>query len=201
VSRERTRDHNLPRRLYRHGHSFRLVHPDGRKINLGRDEGEAIRRYTLLMTPPQPPLPPMLAADVWRRHMRGAKQRGIEFALTMDDAQALLDAGRSRCAVTELPFSMEKPEGLRIRPWAPSIDRIDGRRGYVPGNVRMVCAFVNVAMNGFGERLFLTVLRSLVQAGVAAELHRIGVTPISRAGNLTGLAFPAALTRENGESR
>lgn len=175
------RDTDLPRRLYRHGLSYRLQLLDGTKINLGRDRAEAIRQYHVIMSPASP-----LAGDarvagaMWKRHQKGAKQRGIPFDLAPADIQALLDAQGYRCAVTRLPFRDDKPAGLRIRPWAPSVDRLDGAAGYTPGNVRIVCAFVNVAMNGFGDGFFALVLEPLIEAAVKARLSAdIPAVPMS----------------------
>lgn len=33
----------------------------------------------------------------------------------------------------------------------PSIDRIDSNKGYVRGNIRIVCYIANLAMSQFGE--------------------------------------------------
>ena len=80
-----------------------------------------------------------------------------------------------RCTVTLLPFSMVRPKGMRIRPWLPSIDRIRSDKSYSADNIRIVCAFVNVALNGFGEHLFTVVLKSLVDAAVKIELAKLGI--------------------------
>lgn len=159
---------DLPKRMYRHGRQFRLVRPDGSKVPLGRDQDEALRRYYVLTSQP-------IATDVacpktmLDRHRKGAKQRGIEFTIQLSDVSQALEAQGGVCAVTALAFNLEKPDGLRIRPWAPSIDRINSRVGYLPGNVRIVCAFVNVAMNGFGEQFFAKVLAPLIDAAIKAE--------------------------------
>ena len=56
-----------------------------------------------------------------------------------------------RCAVSGLEFSEVQVGGGRARrPYAPSLDRIDTRRGYEPDNVRLVCAVANFAMNAWG---------------------------------------------------
>lgn len=100
-------------------------------------------------------------------------------------------AQEGRCAVTSLAFNDIKPQGLRIRPWLPSLDRIDSRQGYQPGNLRIVCGFVNVALNGFGNEFFNVVLEPLIRAAVdAAEARReCRVFPI---GNTSGLESKTA---------
>lgn len=57
---------------------------------------------------------------------RGAKQRGIEFALTLDSIPPI----PAVCPVFGLPF------GGDLGP--PSLDRTDNSKGYVPGNVQWI---------------------------------------------------------------
>jgi hypothetical protein len=53
-----------------------------------------------------------------------------------------------RCAVSGLDFSEAHVGGGRARRlYAPSLDRIDPRRGYEPDNVRLVCEVADFAMN------------------------------------------------------
>jgi hypothetical protein len=153
--------------MYRHGLAYRIVNPDGSKVPLGRDYQTALRRYYLVMQAPA--VEPVDVSAMWKRHRKGARQRGIAFTITEDHLREVLERQGGVCAVTGLWFRMDKPPGLRIRPWTPSIDRIDGALGYDSGNVRIVCAFVNIAMNGFGESFFADVLWPLVDAAVQAR--------------------------------
>jgi hypothetical protein len=142
-------------------------HPKGEKpVHLGRDREAAFAKYHLLTaTKPDTDLSTEKAAlEMWRRHKKGASQRRIDFSK--------MHSQRFRCAVTSMAFKDEKPKGLRIRPWMPSIDRIDSKAGYAPGNIRIVCGFVNVAMNGFGEAFFSEVLHPLIDAQVKARLAK-----------------------------
>lgn len=164
---------NLPKRLYLEGLSYRYHPPGGgKKINLGRDHSIAISRYYLLTkTDPTPPADPVsMVKKAWARHRRTSKGRRIEFSISEEYILQLAEKNNYRCEVTMLSFKEEKPAGLRIRPWLPSIDRINSKRGYIPGNVRVVCAFVNVAMNGFGDQFFKAVLNPLIEAEVEARL-------------------------------
>ena len=151
-------------------------HAKGRTINLGTDLPaalDAVRRMRGLL-PPMDTLSASVIRETFRRHEKGARQRGIYFSLTEADVSLLLAAQGSRCAVTKLPFSENKPVGMRVRPWAPSLDRRDSSKGYVVSNVRVVCAFVNVAMNGFGEAMFRQVLEPLIEQAVQERLAALG---------------------------
>lgn len=74
-----------------------------------------------------------------------ARQKGLEYLL--DDGWSLLSIQavleRGECELTGLPFG----EG----PLAPTLDRIIPARGYVPGNVRVICRLMNAALGNWGE--------------------------------------------------
>ena len=48
-----------------------------------------------------------------------------------------------RCSISDLPMTTIDGTGYKI-PTNASVDRIDCSRGYVPGNVRLVCSYVNI---------------------------------------------------------
>lgn len=173
MNRPRKTGAALPWRMYQHGLGYRFHHVDGSKVNLGRDLEQALRRYYSITSkddPLRPPAKELSPAFMMSRHKKGARQRGIEFDLMATDVTALMDAQGGCCAVTGLRFRVDKVDGMRIRPWLPSIDRIDGSRGYKSDNVRLVCGFVNVALMGFGDKFFSDVLEPLVRIGVQAKL-------------------------------
>ena len=168
---------DLPKHLYRQGTSYRAKLPDGRRLNLGTNEGVAIQKLNVLLSTAESidTLDPKVSAEIWRRHQKGARQRKLEFAITAADILSIFEKQGHRCAVTGLPFRADKPNGMRVKPWAPSLDRITGSAGYVAGNVRIVCCFVNIAMNGFGDEFFSQVLEPLVEARVQAEMWNRGL--------------------------
>jgi hypothetical protein len=154
------------------GFSFRYLSEEGPKINLGNNYEEAISRYETIVAPSGiGSCDPLIAAEeIWKRHRKGAKQRGKEFAITIDDVLRLLESQKNRCAVTGIRFNNAKPKNARMRPWAPSLDRIRSNEGYVNGNVRLVCAFANVAMNDFGEEILMTLLEKIVRRTMREEV-------------------------------
>lgn len=80
---------------------------------------------------------------------------------------------RGRCELTGLRFSTDREDAAN-RPFAHSIDRIDSSKGYTRGNVRIVCAGINVAMMHWGEALFAKLAVGYVfhQYGFIAEMQR-----------------------------
>lgn len=82
----------------------------------------------------------------WRPLLSGAKkraaQRGLPFDLTLDWAQVNFTG---RCAITGIPFLILRQGAKGAHALSPSIDRIDGAKGYVTTN----CRFVIHAVNSF----------------------------------------------------
>lgn len=73
---------------------------------------------------------------------------------TVDEALPRYLHRQGKCALTGIPFNLESPEGATLRPWAPSLDRIDSSKGYTAKNCRLVCVAVNFALNQWGEAVF-----------------------------------------------
>lgn len=93
---------------------------------------------------------------------KNAGKRTIPFNLKMGDVLSIFHAQGGRCSVSHVQFSLEKINGASRRPFAPSIDRIDSTKGYVKGNIRIVCVAVNLAMNEWGERVLEIVARGML---------------------------------------
>jgi hypothetical protein len=77
---------------------------------------------------------------------KNAARKGLACTMTDDELWTLLESSGGRCAVTGVPFSLER-HGAGRAPLAPSLDRIDDGKGYQVGNVRLVCQIANLAMN------------------------------------------------------
>lgn len=69
-----------------------------------------------------------------------ARKRGIPYDISWTDIVPLLKQGI--CAVSGLTLDFAVARG---NPRGPSIDRIDSSKGYVPGNVQVVCLQANMA--------------------------------------------------------
>lgn len=91
-----------------------------------------------------------------------AKRRGHECTITVEMIGEML--APMVCSVTGLPLSLDYAGESRNNPWAPSVDRIDSSRGYVLGNVRVVCCAFNLARNEWPD----DVLRTLFEAALRA---------------------------------
>jgi hypothetical protein len=105
------------------------------------------------------------AKDLMRSCRKRQRKNGIEVAVTLADVERLLMDSNGVCAVTGIPFDDAQIGQFRRRPFAPSLDRIECSKGYVPGNLRVVCVAVNYAMSDWGE----DVLRRIAEAFYVRE--------------------------------
>lgn len=81
--------------------------------------------------------------------------------ISPDALNKLLLRSGGKCMLTGIPFSSEKLSGRR-RPWLPSLDRIDSSKGYIDGNMRLVCSAVNIALNDWGDEVFWRIVESAI---------------------------------------
>ncbi len=87
-----------------------------------------------------------------------AAKSGRACTITYGDIDRMF---RATCPVTGLPFDMECTVygGRMINLNAPSLDRKDSSKGYVPGNIQVVLAWVNHAKSSHTQRAFNNKLR------------------------------------------
>jgi|GEM_PF-4861455 len=119
---------------------------------------------------------------VWNVTRKRATSRSMAFDVSLDDINAMFRNSKGRCALSGIAFCLERKPDQRFRPWLPSIDRLDNGIGYTRGNCRLVCAYVNIAINQFGVGTFLFVSRQI--AATLALVEKTGVAEmIEKCGN------------------
>lgn len=93
-----------------------------------------------------------LAASAYRR---GWKRWGeAQPPVDPEHLVRLWDRQQGRCAVSGLPFSEERFEDALVKhPYRESLDRIDPRRRYLEGNMRLVCTAANFGMGEWGDKV------------------------------------------------
>ena len=91
-----------------------------------------------------------------------AVKYGIKFELLFDDVYSALAIGK--CQKTGMKFDLAPHPNYRVHPFAPSIDRINPKKGYVKGNVQIVIWAYNAARNQWGDDVLLTLARAIVDA-------------------------------------
>ena len=85
-----------------------------------------------------------------------AKQRGLDFEISLEWVESLWDQQKGRCKVSGIQMTTEQTDGGQrfYHPFNPSLDRIDASLGYTTSNTRLVSVIVNVALNRFGDETF-----------------------------------------------
>lgn len=91
-----------------------------------------------------------------------AARKGWEFDLTRDWVETKLLAGR--CEVSGIALELDKPDGYTLYPWAPSVDRIDSRKGYTQENCRIVVWAYNVAKAEWADSDVLKLAKALLES-------------------------------------
>jgi len=79
-----------------------------------------------------------------------SKKKGLSVSITLEWLEGKLSSGV--CEITGLPFDFSRV-GLK-GPHAPSLDRIDASKGYVPENCRVILWALNTAFSWWGEESF-----------------------------------------------
>jgi hypothetical protein len=98
------------------------------------------------------------ARDLVRHARFRANKKGLPFDLLnhLEAIQQRINQGV--CEVSGLPFNLDGG-----RTWdSPSLDRIDSTKGYLIGNVRVVCHAVNSAMGDWGEAKMLEIAHGIL---------------------------------------
>ena len=99
---------------------------------------------------------------------------------TLQDGWALQrfeEQGR-KCALTGVTFLKDR---LRRSPRAPSIDRIDSKKGYTPDNCQLITYIANCAKNQFTVDEFVEMCRAVV-ALHGKKLGKPGSAPLKSMG-------------------
>lgn len=86
---------------------------------------------------------------------KGARNRNIEFALTIEYVWDLFEKQNKKCALTGIDITMSETwTKFAANDWTASLDRIDNTKGYIEGNVWWVHKTVNKMKNTLGLEEF-----------------------------------------------
>ncbi len=95
---------------------------------------------------------------IYSRAKERCKLKGIDFNLSFSDMENLALSTNGMCIVTQTPFSWQRPNNCNLPPYAPSLDRMDAKKGYSKDNCRFVCYSVNIALSDWGEEAFALIV-------------------------------------------
>lgn len=139
---------------------------DRKEIPLGKGYREALKKYKVIIeseTIGGTAIPPDYHKILYRNVVKGARSRGIDVLITEYDIALMFEKSGGKCILTGIKFDLRTVSNMRVRPWAPSIDRIDASRPYEASNCRIVCAAINIALNSFGDDIFYALAHGVVR--------------------------------------
>lgn len=82
-----------------------------------------------------------------------AKNRNIEFSITLDYLIKILDLQQHKCVYSKQDITF--PKNCKDSNFTASLDRIDSSKGYIEGNVQWVTKRVNSMKNDMTEKEFI----------------------------------------------
>jgi len=74
------------------------------------------------------------------------------------------------CPRTGFKFDLSPHTEHHRNPFSPSIDRVDGAKGYIKGNIQIVCSWYNIAKNEYSDAQMLKFCQAVIDAA-----HKSGV--------------------------
>ncbi len=83
-----------------------------------------------------------------------ARRKNIPYELSPDIIRMICETQHLKCDLTDIVFDFSSDKRFKSRPFAPSLDRIDTKKGYTLDNIQMVCVIVNRAKNEYSQELF-----------------------------------------------
>lgn len=90
-----------------------------------------------------------------------AARRGLDCTITRDYLFDLYQLQEGACALSGTPMTTIAGQGRQRT--NISVDRIDSSLGYVPGNVQLVCDYVNTAKGDLSQAEFLDMCRKVAR--------------------------------------
>lgn len=99
--------------------------------------------------------------SAFRSCLRCCKRRSDkECNIDLDYLKSLWDNQDGKCAITNIKMK-ERLWNTAHDPEQASLDRIDSSKGYIKGNVRFVCLFINYAKNSWDDNTIIKFLRMI----------------------------------------
>lgn len=99
-----------------------------------------------------------------------AKKRSLEFSISIDFLQKLLDIQNHKCAITGVPLFISN-SFAKCDKFTASVDRIDSSIGYIESNVQWVLATVNRVKWDLCEKTFFETCK-LVYYGLRGKYEQ-----------------------------
>lgn len=139
------------------------------------------KRYALRLQRNRPDAHRARNQSYWLRHqgtphgismnwIKSVRSKSPDSDITVEWLKSKLALGKCEATGIVLDFLKKTQINTKSRrsPFAPSLDRLDCRRGYYRDNVRVVCLSFNTARQDFSDADVLTWARSFVELQAAS---------------------------------
>lgn len=119
------------------------------------------------------------AQFIFEKSKTNARNHDHEHSISKSDIERLLTGQSERCYYSGLKFNYS---AIKNNPLYPSLDRVDSRLGYVPGNIVLVAWFINRAKSDCSVTEFIELLDRLkaVTPSELAEARLAGLLVVRR---------------------
>lgn len=104
-----------------------------------------------------------ISGSFWHHLVQSAKNRQIDFNLSIEYIYNLFIQQNKKCALSGIPISFGIIKNRKyIVEKTASLDRIDSNGGYIEGNVRWVHKDINKMRNVFSDDYFLYLCKAII---------------------------------------
>lgn len=107
---------------------------------------------------------PWLSVTILKDSAKRARNMGWQFDVDRNYLVNLWHEQQGRCAVSGMPMQTQSGTREEKNPYRASLDRVDNNLGYVRGNVRFVCHWVNNAKSTWTDDVFDQFIGAIVES-------------------------------------
>lgn len=105
-----------------------------------------------------------ISGKYWSTCIRGAQKRNLEFNISINYAQDLLEKQNYKCALSGLSINgsqnLDKNYST-YKEMTASLDRIDSSKGYIIGNIQWVHKDINFIKQNLSEKYFIELCKKV----------------------------------------
>ena len=107
---------------------------------------------------------PWLSTTILTDSAKRARNNGWDYNIDRAYLMQLWESQTGMCAISGMPLQTRSGTREQKNPFRASLDRINNDRGYVKGNVRFVCHWVNNAKSTWSDKVFNQFIDSIVES-------------------------------------
>ena len=104
-----------------------------------------------------------LSGTYWKDVKHSAKQRGLEFSITKEDAWKLFEKQGGKCALSGLPLNFVSDWSRNKKKQTASLDRIDNTKGYTLDNIQWLHRRINFMKHTMTVEEFIGFCEAVVE--------------------------------------